>query len=161
MGWTSGYDLDTKSKARKAAEAEFNGRVVKSGYGADGYLYLSARGSDDSVSLYVVLLESHNGLWAFKTLHESTGPCYRECPKRVLESADPTDDKYALKFRESCREALQLAEWRKGLKVGDPIMFGNRNYKVYLNDKPFMVLSEEGEVYRIPQTRMTGVLPCN
>jgi hypothetical protein len=62
----------------------------------------------------VVLLLKHDhgrgrDQYQIKDLPESMGPTATCCPGRILNRLSPTDNEYALAWREQCREELELA----------------------------------------------------
>ena len=64
--------------------------------------------------------------FAYKDMDESMGPCYYDCPKSILDLLSPTDNEYALNWREKCRE--RIAKEKEGLSlsklpVGSKIRF--------------------------------------
>lgn len=60
----------------------------------------------------VVLLLKHDlkrgkDQYQIKDLPESMGPAASFCPERILERLSPTENEYALEWRERCREELE------------------------------------------------------
>lgn len=45
--------------------------------------------------------------FSYKEMSESSGPCYYDCPKGILDLLTPTDNEYANKWRAKCREKLE------------------------------------------------------
>ena len=52
--------------------------------------------------------------FGYKGMTEYSGPFYYDCPKNILNLLTPTDNEYALAWREKCRETLAKR------KVGNP-----------------------------------------
>jgi hypothetical protein len=77
---------------------------------------------DNSVSAVVVLTEYKDGNFCYKDMGECSGPVKSNCPAGILNILTPTDDKYAIEWRERCRENLKK---EKLVDVGDIIEFGS------------------------------------
>ena len=54
--------------------------------------------------IQLCLLDSHDGCWGYKDIDESMGPCYYDCPAKVIEAADEATTEYA-------------KEWRRGVTI--------------------------------------------
>ena len=54
---------------------------------------------------YVVLdlLAFERGEWGRKTIRESSGPSYYDCPMRLLEQAGPPETEFSVEWRERVR----------------------------------------------------------
>ncbi len=52
----------------------------------------------------VVLTDFDNGEFGYKSMDETCGPCCYDCPISILKLLSPTTDKYALEWREKCKE---------------------------------------------------------
>ncbi|MDD3906446.1 MAG: hypothetical protein PHS46_08020 [Candidatus Omnitrophica bacterium] len=68
--------------------------------------------------------------FGYKDIEEDMGPCYYDCPERILRKLTVARSEYALKWRESCR-AARAKKPAKLFNVGDvlvfkqPLFFGN------------------------------------
>lgn len=72
--------------------------------------YAAVHDGDESVFALVVLLDkSERGRIAYKDLPESVGPWEDEAPEKVLNALSPTDNEYALEWRQRCRDNLNAA----------------------------------------------------
>ena len=45
--------------------------------------------------------------FSYKAMDESYGPCYYDCPKRILDLLTPTDNEYANNWRAKCKETIE------------------------------------------------------
>lgn len=45
--------------------------------------------------------------FSYKDIDESSGPCYYDCPKGILDLLTPTDSEWANNWRAKCREQLE------------------------------------------------------
>lgn len=87
------------------------------------------------VTCHVLLGASYNGEMVVKALHEEMGPNgHPDPPARVLAALTPTDNEYALQFRQSAHDALQRKKVAKAM-VGQSIRF----------DVPFNYAGEDAE----------------
>lgn len=57
--------------------------------------------------------------FGYKDMTESEGPCYTECPERILKLLTPTTNEYALKWRAACHAHNN----RFKPKAGDQVVF--------------------------------------
>jgi hypothetical protein len=68
--------------------------------------------------------------FGYKDMDESMGPCYYNCPEKILRVLSPTTNEYAIKWRKKCWKRLSRRKEIAKLKVGDilefekPIAFG-------------------------------------
>lgn len=64
--------------------------------------------------------------WGYKDMDESMGPCYYDCPERILAQSDDTSEG-GTQWRENCRkyrkERAVRREWAKSLKPGDTVQY--------------------------------------
>lgn len=51
---------------------------------------------------YVILLSFRNNEIGFKDMHESEGPYYFNCPKRIIKKLSSTNDVTSLAWRSAC-----------------------------------------------------------
>ena len=54
----------------------------------------------------ICLTKVKDGEFYCKDMDETMGPLYYDCPKSILNLLSETDNKYALKWRQKCREKL-------------------------------------------------------
>lgn len=77
------------------------------------------------VSCYVFLTAWDNGEYynfSYKIMHESVGPCQYNPTKKLLDALTPTDDPYALAWRQKCNAVRQWNSRLGRLEVGDVIV---------------------------------------
>lgn len=64
----------------------------------------------------------HN--FGYKDMDESMGPCEAECPEKILNLLTPAESKWAIEWRERCRQNIARAkEVKDRLKPGTVIKF--------------------------------------
>lgn len=76
-------------------------------------------------SVYGVVILTYcrdKNLFGYKVISEDMGPAYCYCPKSVLDALTPTDDEYALDWRQKCTENITKPSISK-LPVGTIISF--------------------------------------
>lgn len=65
--------------------------------------------------------------FCYKDVCEDMGPVYVDCPARILDQLTPTDDKYALEWRKSCRDRLSSGKLKRkilaAIKPGCRVIF--------------------------------------
>ena len=61
--------------------------------------------------------------FSYKDMTEFMGPCYYDCPIGILKSLSPTNDEYALSWREKCKEHYTHKKRLKQLTEGTRIRF--------------------------------------
>jgi len=88
---------------------------------------------------------------------ETMGPYQYDCPERILKLLTPTDNEYALKWRERCWENIRKRKSRPRLTEGaviefaEPISFADgREEKVFQVVNPRRRIFKAGyQLYRI------------
>ena len=94
---------------------------------------VNSQTQDKRVFALVILIkrfknESYNICW--EEMDEDMGPCYYNCPERILDLLTPTSNQNALEWRRKCREKLdkrgQMPPLKKGtaIKFSSPVKFG-------------------------------------
>lgn len=126
MGWTfTRAQYYKKGKVDKIAEvkSEFDANkaeVLKaSSVGNKVYVAVKDISNDENeVTAFVFLTSTafknddiHN--FSFKSIHESCGPCYYDCPASILKLLTPTSSKYAQEWRNKCWEQIELKKQKK------------------------------------------------
>ena len=61
-----------------------------------------------------------------KDMEESSGPCEHECPERILDLLTPTDNEWANKWREECREYHAARKQKAKERRANPVQVGQR-----------------------------------
>ena len=98
--------------------------------------------------------------FGFKDMSENMGPCERRCPASVLDLLGPTDNAYALEWRQACRTRLALLARRKPMP-GDtivlpkPVSFSDgyeaASFGIGLWRKTIVLKGANGGYYRLPR----------
>lgn len=159
MGWLCGVaDYDS---VKQYAEYELKGSkefklLERSIYGKEVYsLY---ENTISGVRFIMVDLITHSdGEWCIKSMDETCGPYYYNCPEYILvqsTSMQPT----AIEWREACRNIRNLKrkkiEVAKKLVVDDIVLYrGKKLTYIRPYNKSYSQIvcrTEEGELYRYP-----------
>jgi hypothetical protein len=79
--------------------------------------------ADGKVWALVVLMQRSRGDFNFhyKELTETMGPAEDRCPLRILDLLSPTDNEYAVEWRERCRRSAARRMKAKTVKTGTVI----------------------------------------
>lgn len=72
--------------------------------------------------------------FGYKGMEETCRPYYYDCPKAILDLLTPTDNEWALKWRQKCREKQQKPKL-SDLPVGTIIRYTNYNGDVIRLEK--------------------------
>jgi hypothetical protein len=59
--------------------------------------------NNDTIGM-VCLVDTTKTEYGFKYMDETMGPYYTNCPNKILDMLSPTDNEYAIKWRNKCRE---------------------------------------------------------
>lgn len=77
----------------------------------------------------LTLIDCRNGEAAIKSMDETCGPCYYDCPLSFIERADPPVGEYAGPWREKVRAFhAQRSAKRTLLREGTRLEYGNASY---------------------------------
>lgn len=133
MGWT-GLHREKGLTNREFFEREFpntltvHGKVVADAT-VKGVYYAAVKGTADDPdkvwALVVLTRRAPRSYYNFlyKELDEDMGPGDAFAPAKVLDALTPTDNEWALAWREACRANLARAEKFKTVRVGDVVTF--------------------------------------
>jgi hypothetical protein len=140
MGWTYFHDQPSLSRA-EIIKREFSCNPSDKNPWAYGFEYLSTQGSvvyavmwrenpsENVARSYfgiVFLTTRKNGEFGYKEMGEECGPYHYDAPIKMLDLLDrlsPSDNGYALKWRQACRDkhsrkkARAAIQWQPGDKV--------------------------------------------
>lgn len=165
MGWTS-TNRAAMMSTRAFLENEFPtmlgecGEIVASGM--DGSTFYAAVRQKDSGEVWalVVLTQRSSGYYNFsyKEMSESMGPNEVGAPAKVLDALTPTEDQYALEWRQECREQLAKRAAAKKVKAGTVIEF-EQPVKFSDGFEYSRFVFEGGNVFQAkggPRVRFTG-----
>jgi hypothetical protein len=134
MGWLCGYGVfeSIRDYADQEIKCGENFELLdRSVYGKEVYsLFHNKITGVRFIALHLITHEGNE--WCRKDMDESCGPCYYNCPERILVQSNVTD-KLAVEWRETCRrlrrEKKQKTELVKALKAGDIIEYKGNNLK--------------------------------
>lgn len=68
--------------------------------------------------------------FGYKEMTENVGPVYEECPESILKLLSPTEEKYAVEWRNNCRKHVRRKKEFSALPVGSVIEFTTRGRAV-------------------------------
>lgn len=114
MGWTSYhatyYDKHGNIDRKKEMESGFYGGydVLKSAMVGTTY-YAAIRNPSGDIFAVVALTSTNKKDWynfSCKLMDETEGPYESRCPKSILDLLPPTDNEYANKWRQRCRDNI-------------------------------------------------------
>lgn len=98
-----------------------DGTFIEDGHG--NYLYEDIPENEREVLGVVILTYVRKKTnFGYKIIHETMGPCARNCPASVLNALTPTTNTYALQWRKDCLSNLLKPSISK-LPVGTEIQF--------------------------------------
>lgn len=140
MGWTS-YHINGSAKAE--LDEMFTGILVnnnneKTGehkvlrscmkgftyYAAMECTYLDGRPREVVGIVTLVSLSPKSYFnFAYKDMTEHSGPYRRECPESILKLLTPTEEKYALEWREECWKNVEKRKKLNKIPMGGKITF--------------------------------------
>lgn len=72
----------------------------------------------------------------YKVIDETMGPCYYDCPKKILNALSPTDNEFALAWREKCKRHLEDKYWLRKAPYGSKL-------KVSLQDRDITLVKSK------------------
>lgn len=126
MGWTGCFIDCPKTKEERIREA-----LRQEGYHAEDIvdmalvgtvLYMAVRLQNGIVYGTVLLTNYDRYRQEFytKVIGEDMGPCEIDCPKRILDKLSPTDNEYAITWRDRCdAKRKSNTERKKNDKLGN------------------------------------------
>jgi len=115
MGWTFSTHPKTAKEAKSELLAELGDKALDSG-GSGNEFYVLLKGENGKSFIVLFLLQSVNNSVGYKDMDETAYPFYYNCPKRILDKADPPQTDSAAKWRAACREAAK-AKAAKARKI--------------------------------------------
>jgi len=134
MGWTSyhatHFDKHGHIDRKKEVESEFCSGydVLKSAMVGSTY-YAAVRHPSGEIFAVVCLTSTNMRDWynfSYKMISETEGPYESRCPKSILDLLPPTDNEYANKWRQRCRDNLSkptTVQRLNALPIGTKIEF--------------------------------------
>lgn len=154
MGWCGSYleDRTTKGIIERIKEQEIGDKCEIVYYSKKGRIISLAVKSKESEEVFAVVcltrIDRGGKEFMIKTLDETSGPCYYDVPKKLLNLLSPTNNEYALKWREQCKLFIETKKNSSKIKQGDLIEFEdeiefNNGVKLktfsYLKNNIFMI----------------------
>lgn len=123
MGWDY-LTIERPKSAKAFLDNEFKDVVIASAMHGRNEYYAACRSKkSNEVFGLVVILDRTKGEFGFKSMDESMGPFYINCPLNILDMLTPTTNKYATKWREHCRATAALKNSAKTVQHGDVVKF--------------------------------------
>lgn len=126
-----------------------------------------SEGEDPKKIVLLYLISTNQGSYGYKTMDESMGPYYYDCPDHVIKAAGPTTNEYALAWRAKVKEAKAAKKNQKSLRatvaLGDVLTFDGApgQYEVVRQaDKDTFgrrVDVANGGIYILPMRRLATV----
>lgn len=119
MGWDYGMakhyrkdgSIDRKAECDSAHtwnEESSSARILRSSMVGSTYYAaverLNKKTGEKRVIGVVCLTRVDRGDFGMKSMSETMGPCESDCPKSILDLLSPTDDEWALEWRDRCRK---------------------------------------------------------
>lgn len=111
MGWVTYYRPPGQSdKEHFTQELMDKGRVILDCATVKNVFYAAVKDADGQVWALVCMIQRTRGDYNFgyKSMDETVGPCYYDCPARILDLLTPTTYQYAIEWREHCRKQIAL-----------------------------------------------------
>lgn len=131
MGWLIGWETKDALVQHLLRQDGGNCDVIDHSLRGNSLWMLCKRKDDGSRFIVLCRLQYCRGSgpygrdWGYKDIDESMGPCYYDCPERLLAQSDDTSD-YGTAWRQQCREMRKSEVARKafvnGLKHGDKFL---------------------------------------
>lgn len=107
MGWTYTSKPESTEQFLKDKLAPFQ-VVAFSRVGNTIYAATTHPETGEEIAAWVIRTASCKKDYPFefgyKVMHESVGPYYHDCPKKILDMLTPTTEKWALEWRQRCIE---------------------------------------------------------
>lgn len=129
MGWTS-YQakyfkngrIDRKKECDETWACEKNFEVVKSRL-IGSVWYAAVKEKESGKVFAVIFLTSVDGYeFCYKDMTENAGPYNYDCPESILKLLSPTDNEYALEWRQKCRKKAEQKRKLEHLPIGTKIV---------------------------------------
>lgn len=78
---------------------------------------------------FVILTKSYmedgTRWWGYKDMDETMGPYHTNAPKSLIDKLTPTENEYALKWREACLHHAKPKPKLTRFRTANPVKFGN------------------------------------
>lgn len=110
MGWDYHHEVAPYDRRAICRSNIGNGyEVIKDAVVGTTYYAAVKSPHDGKVGAVIILTKiDRNGYCNFgmKFMDEEMGPYRNDCPRSVLDALSPTDNKYAIEWRQACRDKL-------------------------------------------------------
>ena len=136
MGWTSyhaTYYEGEKVDRKKECDAYFTEglnkgyyKIIRSSMVGNVYYAAIQHLNDEEKSIFGVVILTRTNInnyynFTYKVMDETVGPCYYDCPVKILKSLSKTDNELALNWRKRCLENVKSKNKLYSLKPGSII----------------------------------------
>jgi hypothetical protein len=131
MGWYGSYNVSSAKEMREEIlrECKSSGRVL--GTVTKGNELWVAMDHDKDRSITLFLVESHEGVWSYKPIHEDMGPFYYTASVAKLLALCPDEGKRSESSREWRRLLRQhIARGKRQFEVGAAVMVYGQPYTI-------------------------------
>ena len=93
----------------------YNKVLISHMHGFREFYALCEHQKDNVVTTYAVMIKIsyYKDEVCTKVMDETMGPCYYNCPAKILDRLPETDNKFALEWRKKCREQIQMNKLTK------------------------------------------------
>jgi hypothetical protein len=167
MGWTSVHKENEKISEffryefRHEGDAIDDNRIVDCAVVHIHTAYIAYRNKNNHIVCYVVLLRYNKNDYynfSYKDMHECEGPCYYDCPARILNKLTSIDElrksgiygenilKYMEEWRNKCRSMLKDRVVSVKLNVGDKVKFADMiSFRSGRSENVFTVYYKKGK----------------
>ena len=162
MGWL----YSDRWQSQKEVEEHLTVQIGQAGYkvldksSSWGEFYALCEHPNGQRDIFVALIKGTKpsrykcGEFGYKDMSESMGPCYYNCPERILaKSTDQSE--YAVAWREKCRKLRKEKSLQtkvlKALKEGDKLLtsFGELIFMYHYKSTQFVAKRvDSGKVFR-------------
>jgi hypothetical protein len=97
-------------------------------------------------TIFLALIEKHDGRCGYKGMDEQCGPSYYDCPLEFLAKVPEPSHGYAVEWRGKVRAFHEAS--KKEWKRGDECMIHGKKYTVVASQKrSWLVRGQDGQVY--------------
>jgi hypothetical protein len=128
------------------------------------HLWTLFRTEDGRLAIGLDLLKRGGNDWWVKSMDETMGPYYYDCPMRLIRAASPPVSETAATWRKDVEAwHKKKAEERKktiSVKPGDVIQYGSRQFKLTenLGRRGWLITDvDSNKMYRMPVTRLRRI----
>ena len=153
MGWSFSSSWKKASDVYKAVNAGSGGHLKLLAQKATSFgrhLWSVYETTEGKRFIHLALVERQKDGWGYKSLYESEGPCYYDCPVKFFELAGPTEDPGARAWRETVYETK--AKGSRTFEVGTRLRLYGDTYTVQSVGKrnSYLIMNVAGRVFTLP-----------